>query len=214
MVQSDSKKSLKDKLIDAALSLAAERCWNDVSLEQIIEAAEVDFLEAFEYFDEKTDVMAAYERRVDAQIIADMSDGDESLSEREKLFDLLMERFDVLNEDREALLSILNSFKGEPKQAVVGLPHLAQSMSRMLDAVGIEAQGICGASKVTGLVGVYLYALRVWKNDDSPDMAKTMAALDKALDYAELTANSFANGGVLSNLSDLCKNFMQKRNES
>ena len=33
-------------------------------------------------------------------------------------------------------------------------------------------------------MGVWLYALRAWKDDDSADLATTMAALDKALDQA------------------------------
>ena len=35
------------------------------------------------------------------------------------------------------------------------------------------------------LPSVMAYALRAWMNDDTDDMAKTMAALDKALDRAE-----------------------------
>jgi hypothetical protein len=47
--------------------------------------------------------------------------------------------------------------------------------------------------QVLGLKAAYLSAWRVWRVDDSDDMAKTMAALDKALAYAERAAK-FALG--------------------
>ncbi len=216
MVKNTAEKSLKDRVIDAALGLAAEEGWDDVSFEQIMLAAQADIAEAREYFDDKTDILTAYGRRLDRQVIDNVSFG-EGMSEREKLFDLLMGRFDVLNENRGSVLSILNSFRGDPKQAVVSLPHLARSMSRTMEAAGIEAEGAGGAVKVTALIGVYLYVVRTWKEDDSADMAKTMAALDKALDHAETAANSFTDGNVLSGLgmafSGFCSRFTDKEDD-
>lgn len=215
MAKNTPNKSLKDRVIDAALDLAAEEGWNEVSFEQVMVAAQADIAEAREYFDDKTDILVAYGRRIDRQVLDGSSFSEESdESSREKLFDLLMERFDVLNERRDAVLSVLNSFRGDPKQAIVSLPHLARSMSRTMEAAGIETEGTSGAVKVTGLIGVYLYVVRTWKEDDSADMAKTMAALDKALDNAEQAANSFSDGGMLSSLSGavggLCSRFTGK----
>jgi hypothetical protein len=38
------------------------------------------------------------------------------------------------------------------------------------------------------MTGMYLKLLYVWLKDESPDMTKTMAALDKALNRAEKMA--------------------------
>jgi hypothetical protein len=40
------------------------------------------------------------------------------------------------------------------------------------------------------LTALYLYTVRTWIEDDSEDMAKTMAALDKNLERAEGVINS------------------------
>jgi AcrR family transcriptional regulator len=205
---SSSEKSVKDSIIDAALILAVEEGWSEVSFEQVILAAQIDTAQALEYFDDKGDILVFYGRRVDAKLFKEMpSVLSDDMSEREKIFDILMERFDIINEDREAVLSVLESFKGDPKQIILTFPHLAKSMTRVLEAAGVETEGIKGAAQVTGLVGVYLYIVRTWKEDESADMAKTMAALDKALDYAESTANSLLNGNLLSGFSDLCSRF-------
>ena len=55
----------------------------------------------------------------------------------------------------------------------------------MLEAAGVSVSGVFGAARVKGLVVVYANAFRVWLNDSTEDMAKTMAALDKGLRLAE-----------------------------
>ena len=102
-----------------------------------------------------------------------------------------MERFDVIGDDHEAVVSILKSFRMDPKQAVISLPHLGRSMSWTLEAAGIETSGMKGAIRVAGLTGIYINVLRTWIEDDSEDLSKTMAALDRNLLRAEQFANSF-----------------------
>lgn len=177
--------TVKDKAIRATLDLAAERAWNGVSLNDIAKKAKISLADLHEHFDDRADILTAWGRMLDRRILDKVKEPDNSLSPRERLFDLLMERFDMLNEERDAVLSILSSFCPDPKQAVIALPHLAQSMTWMLEAAGIETTGLRGAVRVAGLTGLYLKTLWVWKSDDSADMPKTMAELDKNLERVE-----------------------------
>jgi len=206
----NKEKPLKDKMIDAALALSAEEGWAEISFDQIIAAANVEMHEAHEYFDDKTDILTAYGRRLDRVVMEDVSFGESDMSEREKIFDILMARFDALNENRAAVISILESFRTDPKQMIISLPHLGRSMGRTLELAGVESDGGVGAIKVTGLIGVYLYVVNAWKEDESADMAKTMAALDKALDKVEMAANSLNDGNILSAVTDMCSRFTPK----
>lgn len=181
--------SVKDKMVAAMLKLASERTWEFVDFDDIAQEAGVPLHDAQEYFDGCSDILAAYGRMLDRKMLENVSFG-ETESCREKIFDLLMERFDIINEDRAAILSILYGFRGDPKEAILSFPHLGKSMCRTLSAAGIETNGIFGAVKVAGLTGIYLYTLRTWKEDESPDMGKTMATLDKALDKAEMLWNT------------------------
>ena len=182
---------LKEQAVAAALDLASRMGWEMVTMTDIADKAHTSLAELSEIFDDKTDILAAYGRRIDKTVLERAGDADPSMPERDRLFDLLMERFDVLNENREAVLSIHKSFASDPKQAVISLPHLGRSMAWMLEAAGIETSGVKGAARVTGLAFVYLNALRHWSRDDSADLSKTMAALDKSLSRAERWANSF-----------------------
>lgn len=213
MASNDQKKtgtasSVRDGVIDAALTLAAEQGWNSVSFEEILSHAEVEKSDVIEFFDGKTDILVAYGRRLDKKTLENF-ENDADLEHRERLFDLLMERFDHLNDDKDALLSILSSIKFNPKEALISLPHLSKSMARMLDAAGIESDGFTGCARITGLMAIYLYAVKVWKEDDSADMAKTMAALDKGLMYGEETANSLQDGNILGLFGSL-KGFLKR----
>jgi len=217
MVKSNTEKtSLKDQVIDSALALAAQRKWSDVMFDEIIEEANQNRHDVLEYFDDKSDILVSFGRRVDKLMIENAAlsalDGSQTIDEnqsviRERLFDLIMERFDVLNENRESILSILRSIKFDPKQAIITFPHLGKSMGRILSEAGEDISGISGCSKIIGLTGVYLYTVKTWMDDDTADMAKTMAVLDKALGLAEETANTLSSGDILGVFSALRSNF-------
>ncbi len=214
MAKKPQNKGIKDSVIDAALTLSAVEGWENLSFDQICLAAQVDEVEAFEYFDDKNDILVAYGRRIDAKLKAMIPDIlSDDMTEREKLFDILMERFDLINQDRAAVLSILNAIKTDPKEMLLTFPHLAKSMNRIVEWAGLETDGIRGTAQVSGLIGVYLYAVRSWKEDESSDLPKTMAALDKALDYAESIANSFLNGNLLSGFSDVFGRFKNAKTD-
>lgn len=183
--------NVKEAAIRAALALAAEKGWGDTGLGDIAAKAKVKLSDLHEYFDDRTDILIAYERQVDRMVLDAFSAPEQGLSPRDLLFDMLMERFDILNEERAGVIAIVKSVCLDPKQAVIGLPHLGRSMNWMLEAAGIDTTGLRGALKVAGLTGLYLKTLRVWASDDSADMGKTMAALDKYLGRAERLADSF-----------------------
>ena len=51
----------------------------------------------------------------------------------------------------------------------------------MLTAAGIGASGPRGMVRAQGLALLFGSVLRTWVNDDDPGLARTMAALDRAL---------------------------------
>jgi hypothetical protein len=69
----------------------------------------------------------------------------------------------------------------DPLAACCGLGRLARSMAATLEAAGFSTTGCRGVLRIKGLSAIYLATLRVWLRDDSEDMAKTMAQLDKQL---------------------------------
>ncbi|MGH1377547.1 MAG: TetR family transcriptional regulator [Alphaproteobacteria bacterium] len=187
---SEKTVDIKQKILDSALTLAVEQGWEYTTLRDIAEHAGISASELYDSIDDKNDILVVLGRKIDKEIIGnvDTSDGDE-LNSRDLLFDIMMDRYEALNQYREGLVSILETFKYDPKQAVISMPHLCKSMGWMLEVSGVETAGIKGALKVVGLTGVYIKVLKVWAHDESDDLSKTMSALDKSLDRAEQAAN-------------------------
>lgn len=181
--------TIKSDVIQASLDLAAVQPWADITMRDIAQKSGHDLSVIIMLFDDKGDILAARSRQVDAKVAENLhgqSMADDS--HKDRLFDVLMERFDVMNEDRAAILSIMRGLPADPKQAVLSLPFVARSMTWMLELAEIPTTGIQGALRVAGLTAVYLKVLRDWAKDDSEDMSKTMASLDKALGHAERVA--------------------------
>ena len=105
-------------------------------------------------------------------------------SARERLFDTLMRRFDALKPHRDAVRAIARDSVARPA-ALLGMPILRRSMGWMLEASGISSAGCRGHLLSHLLAGLYLSVLRVFLDDDSPDLARTMAALDRGLKRGE-----------------------------
>lgn len=180
-----SSESLESTVLAAALRLAAERGWSRISLADIAEAAGTPMSELHARFPGKLAILDAYSRQVDGAVLKTVDDEVPEGNARERLFDVLMRRFDVLDADRDGIRAVAKASACDPLALACGACGLRRSMAAMLEAAGISAGGLAGILRVKGLAAVYLAALRVWLGDDSPDRAKTMAALDRALRRAD-----------------------------
>jgi AcrR family transcriptional regulator len=174
--------SAKDRLVDAALTLAAREGWRRIGMAAIAAEAGLALGEAYAAAPSKLALLAAFHRRVDQTALAVVADAAEP--PRDRLFDVLMRRFDALAPHRPALRSILRDSLGDPA-AIVGVPVLRQSMSWMLEAAGVSAAGLRGRLRSHLLMGLYLSVLRVFLADDSADLSRTMALLDQRLRWGE-----------------------------
>ena len=171
--------------VESALVLASDMPWELINLEDIALQAKGSLSHMREYFDEKSDILGAYGAIIDQEMLKEADRLDSNLSVKDKLFELIMARFDVVEDNRAGVLSILNSIKLDPKTILYSLPHLCRSMTWVLEATGQNTSGVKGTAKIIGLTGVYLKTLRSWMSEESTDLSQTMASLDKGLAQAE-----------------------------
>lgn len=197
----DTPATAAEMLASAALEIAAAEGWRAVTLAKAAERAGIDRLTARRTVRCKAGLLAAIAGRVDRRMreALDEDATDPSIPVRDRLFEALMARLDVLSADRAAYVSILSGLPCDPATALGSLPSLGRSMARTLEAVGERTLPPFGPLKVKGLTLVWLATLRVWRGDESPDMAPTMKALDGYLARAEEMANTFLPGGRVVN---------------
>ena len=179
------KAEIPQHLIDTALRLAAERGWSGLSLGDIAAEAKLPLSKVYPVYSSKAAILAGFAAMVDAKVLAELEPEDEEGDARDRLFDVLMSRFDALQPYRAGLGNILYDLLRDPCAGLGALPGLQRSMALMLEAADLSASGPKGLIRIKGLAAIYLATLRVWLRDDSLDMAKTMAALDGYLRRVE-----------------------------
>lgn len=187
-----SAAALPHRLQDAALALASQKPWREIDMPEIAEAADAPLGDALEIFASKIDLLNGFGRRIGKISLANAPSYDEADSPRDRLFDLLMRRFDALRPYKSGLASVLEDaprdLAGDPLGALMGGRALIAGMGEVLAAAGLESGGILGRMRAQGLALIYLASLRQWLKDESEDMAKTMSRLDKMLARAEMAA--------------------------
>jgi AcrR family transcriptional regulator len=165
------------RLIEAALELAGQRGWRNLGVGEIARKAGVPLAEAYRLCPSKPALLAALIRQINAQTLTgSAADG----SPREKLFELMMRRFDALKSHRAALKSITRDTFGDPTALCTAMPFL-NGLAWVLEAAGLSAAGWRGPGRVLALAGIYAQVMRTFLDDDSDDLGKTMAALDRRL---------------------------------
>jgi len=181
--------STRDRIVDALMELAAERDWDRIEISDVAERAGVTLLEFREAFPSKGAVLGSFNRRIDQLVLGD---DDKSLSDestRDRIFDVLMRRFDALSPYKHALKRMAPSLARDPLTLAALNQAALNSMRFMLAAAGVETEGPVGAIKLQGAVLAYAKVMDVWFRDEDPGLSRTMAALDEELKRGGMVIN-------------------------
>src|SRR5271165_3285115 len=186
----------REKIIAAFMGLLAGQRFEEIGLAEIAEAAGVSLAAFRGEFASPLAILAAHIKDTDRAVLAaDFSDMADELP-RERLFDVLMRRLEILAPHREAVRSLIRSASRNPPLAVAFNGLAVRSQQWMLTAAGIGAAGPRGMVRAQGLALLFGSVLRTWIDDDDPGLARTMAALDRALSRGQRFAGLF---------EDLCR---------
>lgn len=183
----------REKILGAFLTLLAEKRFERIELTEVAKLANVSLADLRGEFGSTFDMVSAFMRETDKKVLA----GGEQLpldpeladqSARDRLFEVLMRRFEILAPYREAVRSLYRSARTNP-QLALGLNKLAvRSQQWMLSAADIGSSGMIGGMRAQALAGFFARAMQTWLDDEDPGLARTMAALDRQLASAERLA--------------------------
>ena len=179
-----AKPSNEDRLIDGALTLAAEKPWPRIAMTEIARAAEVPLADAYAAFPCRAGLVAAVIARHDRAMLAGDDPSLAEESRRDRLFDAIMRRLEAMRPHKAALRSMALGAPADLPTLLAAGPRLMASLAWMLRAADIPAEGPFGLLRIKALGLVYIAAFRAFLKDDSEDLSHTMATLDKALKRA------------------------------
>ncbi len=186
----------RDPIVDAFMALLADKRIEDIGFAEIARRAGVSLSALRVKYSSKIEILSAHIREVDRAVLdgIDASMADEP--PRERLFDVLMRRLDLLAQDKAAVQSLQRSVMLNPGLTLALNGLTVHSMQWMLTAADISASGPKGMVRAQGLALLFASVLRTWVHDDDPGQARTLAALDRALSSGQRWAGF---------LDDLCR---------
>jgi AcrR family transcriptional regulator len=180
----------EQKIASAALRLAATRGWTSLTLSQIAKAAKMPLAKAQKLFSDKDQILPAIVAYVDDETAAAIGKPLTRSTPRDRLFEVMMARFDVLQENRKGILAIAKAVRQNPQLARLLLPAYMQTIKKLLLLAHIPTTKAQQPLVIAGLLTVQAATLCRWQSDNTADLAKTMAALDRSLGLAEKIAET------------------------
>lgn len=177
------------KCIQAAMTLAAMTGWRNVSLYDIAEEAGLEVADVVDAVGSRHGVLRELVRRADRHMLEAVDQDWRDENVRDRLFTLLMACFDHLKPWREGLRAVMASAPGDPLAALafVAGPGM-RSMRLVLEAAGVSTAGPLGRMRARALGLAYIQVFRTFLDDDTEDLSRTMAALDRRLKRLETLA--------------------------
>jgi hypothetical protein len=179
-------------LVKSAFALGGEKGWRNISAAAAARDAGLDLARARSRFPGHGAILKRFGTLADAHALTGaLAEG----TVKDRLFDILLRRFDFLQAHRAGVMSLLRGLPMEPALAAWLAREDLRSMGWILEAAGVSATGLRGEIAKRGLAIVWAWGIRAWLRDESEDLSATMAAVDVALARADQIAARFANDG-------------------
>ncbi len=171
----------RDRIVDAAFRLAGEKPWPEVTLAAIAEAAGLSLAELAQEVSGKSQILEAFARGMDARLLASLKDDPVEGDAHDRLFDIMLRRFELLAPHKAAIASIARAPADGPVEWLALLSSALVTQGWMLAAADISLSGLKGDAARLGLAKIQADTLSVWLKDDDSGLSRTMAALDRKL---------------------------------
>jgi len=151
---------------------------------------------------------------VDAKMVAEFmarfADRFDEMPVHIKIRELLLIRFEILQPHKEAVRKMV-AFLAQPAHAKIGTGVVYNTLDRVWRAAGDRSTDINFYTKRATLAAVYGSTMLTFLGDDTPDMAKTRAFLDRRLrDVANapkvtkpLRSAASMLGGMVNNIANM-----------
>ncbi|TMJ06199.1 MAG: TetR/AcrR family transcriptional regulator [Alphaproteobacteria bacterium] len=171
----------RDKIIAAFMALLAEQRFEQIGFGDIAARAGLSLAACRGEFGSTLAIFAAHMKDLDRKVLAGSGSDMAEEPPRERLFDVLMRRIEAMAPQREAVRSLMKSAQCNPALAFALNGLAVRSQTWMLTAADIDAAGPRGMIRAQGLAMLFASVLRTWVDDEDEGLARTLAALDRAL---------------------------------
>src|SRR4051812_48542790 len=171
----------REKIITAFMALLAEKRFEEIGFSDIAARSGLTLANCRAEFGSTLAVLGAHMKELDRKVLAGGSGDMADEPPRERLFDVLMRRVETMAPHRDAVRSLMKSAQCNLGLAFALNAIAVRSQTWMLTAADIDAAGPRGMLRAQGLAMLFASVLRTWVDDEDEGLARTLAALDRAL---------------------------------
>ena len=178
----------RERIVDAALSIADEHGWQAVRLHEVAVRLDLPLARIHEQFPDLDAVADAWLERADRAMLAEAERADfGDLPVTERLLAALTAWFAALGNRRRVLRHVL-AYKLTPAHLHLQAAAVVATSRRvqwLREAARLDASGAQKSLEEVGLTGLFLATLGVWLRDETAESERTRAFLRRRLERAD-----------------------------
>ncbi len=181
-------------LVKKGFQLIQEIGWEEFSFEKMSKILKISDDELKKIFRCKNSILSKFSIMIDNYVEAKISINDfKDSSTKDILFELIMLRFDEMEDYKDALKDILQNTKKNPLLLSIISNNLLHTMDFYLELSNAYKSSPFDFYKKNFLLLIYSLSFKTWLEDNTEDLSKTMAELDKLLSMAQSFQNNIKN---------------------
>ena len=160
--------------------------WDKFSIEKLSTKENIPVRDLKVFFKCKYSIVDKFSIMIDKNIESKLRLEDfKDSSKKDILFELIMMRFDEMEEFKSSLAKILDVSKNKPLLASIITRNVMNTMDFFLELSNCYSNYTFDVLKKNFLFLIYSITFKTWLSDNTEDLSKTMAELDKLLSTAE-----------------------------
>ena len=176
----------ENKYIKKGFDLINDIGWEEFSLEKLSTKEKIPINDLKVFFKCKNSIVDKFSRMIDKNIESKLRIDDfKDSSKKDILFELIMMRFDEMEDFKGSLVKILDVSKNKPLLISIITKNVMNTMDFFLELSNSYNNYAFDILKKNFLFIIYSISFKTWLSDDTEDLSKTMAELDKLLSTAE-----------------------------
>ncbi len=177
---------IEKKYITKGFDLIKDIGWEAFSIEKLSVKENIPLNDLKVYFKCKYSIVDRFSKMIDKKIESKLRIQDfNNSSKKDILFELIMMRFDEMEEFKRSLARVLDASKNKPLLISIITKNVLNTMDFFLELSNSYNNYAFDVLKKNFLFLIYSITFKTWLSDNTEDLSKTMAELDKLLSTAE-----------------------------
>lgn len=177
------KKNLQSKVAKAALELLANEAWDSLSPDKLAAQADLPLPQIQKAFPIPRSLIPAIVDWVDEK--TESAEPDATAAPADTLFELLMNRFETMGSFKPSFVALAETIRRRPPEAFTFYHSFRPFLAKALLLSQPKAERRPSEAQIVCLAGIYAFTFFRWAEDKTPDMCRTMAALNGAIKSCE-----------------------------